>query len=236
MTLQQLSLDLIEGLAGLKFGSPITHVYNPLVYARASHDLYLEQFGKKKGRTILLGMNPGPWGMAQTGIPFGEIAAVRNFLKIVAPVEKPHKEHPKRPVEGFNCSRSEVSGRRVWTWAEERYGSAESFFDRFYIANFCPLSFMEESGRNRTPDKLPKNEQKALFDICDTHLRGLVKVLEPKKVIGIGAFAENRAKVALKQWGGPIHRILHPSPASPAANRGWAAQVESQLRELDVLD
>ena len=31
-----------------------------------------------------------------------------------------------------------------------------------------------------------------------------------------------------------IGRVLHPSPASPAANRGWAAAAEKQLLALGV--
>ena len=54
----------------LRFGAPVTHVYNPLVYAEASFERYLERFAKRRPEALLLGMNPGPFGMAQTGVPF----------------------------------------------------------------------------------------------------------------------------------------------------------------------
>jgi single-strand selective monofunctional uracil DNA glycosylase len=218
----------------LAFAPPVTHVYNPLRYARRPHRLYLERFGARRGRVVLVGMNPGPWGMAQTGVPFGEVERVRDWMEIEAKVERPAGEHPKRPIEGFACRRSEVSGRRLWGWAADRFGSAERFFDRFFALNYCPLVFMEASGRNRTPDKLPALERAALQALCDEALRDTVAELEPRRVIGVGRFAEQRAAEALRGLGVPVGRILHPSPASPAANRAWVETIERELAAQDV--
>ena len=218
----------------LDFGEPVTHVYNPLDYAWTSHRLYLERYGAAPKEVVLVGMNPGPWGMAQTGVPFGEVSLVRDWLGIESPVQAPANQHPKRPVEGFSCRRSEVSGRRVWGWARDRFGTPEVFFERFFVANYCPLSFMEESGRNRTPDKLPAAEREPLLEICDRALVRAVEALEPDLVIGIGKWAENRARRALEKLDVRIGRVLHPSPASPLANRGWAEQAERQLEDLGV--
>jgi single-strand selective monofunctional uracil DNA glycosylase len=213
----------------LVFRSPTACTYNPLVYARRSHEAYLERYARQAVDAILLGMNPGPWGMAQTGVPFGEVRFVREFLGIVEKVDQPARVHPKRPIEGFACTRSEVSGRRVWGWVHDRFGSAAAFSERFLVANYCPLVFMEASGRNRTPDKLPAAEREPLFELCDEALRRLVNWCQPRRVIGVGSFAAARARAALGADGPPIMSILHPSPASPAANRGWVAQVERQL-------
>ena len=213
----------------LAFRSPTACIYNPLVYARRSHEAFLERYARQGIEAILLGMNPGPWGMAQTGVPFGEVGYVRDFLGIEEQVDQPQRVHPKRPIQGFACTRSEVSGRRVWGWVRDRFGSADAFSDRFLVANYCPLVFMEASGRNRTPDKLPAAEREPLFDACDEALRRLVKWCRPKRVIGVGSFAAGRAHEALAETGLPIMSILHPSPASPAANRGWVEQVERQL-------
>lgn len=231
--LRALSDELVQGLEQLSFGPPVTHVYNPLVYARAMHDAYLRRYARKGVDALLLGMNPGPWGMAQTGVPFGEIASVRDWLRLDAKIEKPAHEHPKRPVTGLACERSEVSGQRIWSWARKRFQTPEAFFERFFVWNFCPLSFMEESGKNRTPDKLPPEERTPLFELCDESLRQVVDALRPKQLIGIGKFAEKRALTAL---GGdvPIGTILHPSPASPLANKGWAPQAEKQLRAQGI--
>jgi single-strand selective monofunctional uracil DNA glycosylase len=172
--------------------------------------------------------------MAQTGVPFGEVSLVRDWLGIEAPVGKPSPEHPKRPVEGFACTRSEVSGARLWGALRERHGTAERFFATRFVANFCPLVFMEQSGRNVTPDKLPPRERAPLQDACDRHLRAVIAALEPEWVIGVGRFARAQARRALAGGEVRIGEILHPSPASPAANRGWAAQADAQLQALGL--
>lgn len=232
--LPAIARELSAAVAGLTFGPPVTHVYDPLRYAREPHERYLRRFGAGAKEVVLVGMNPGPWGMVQTGVPFGEVALVRGWLGIEGTVGSPADEHPKRPVEGFDCSRSEVSGRRLWGWARERFGTAERFFERFFVANYCPLAFLEQSGRNRTPDKLPAAEREPLFAACDSALRGTVERLGPRWVVGIGGFAEGRARAALDGLEVSIGRVLHPSPASPAANRGWGEQAERQLGELGI--
>ena len=229
MGLIQVAEVLVADLRDLRFRAPVTHVYNPLVYARAPHVEYLRRFGSSPGAVVLLGMNPGPWGMAQTGVPFGEVNAVRNWLGIEGPVGKPRREHPKRPVQGFSCPHSEVSGARIWGWARALFGTPNRFFARFFVANYCPLLFIEESGRNRTPDKLPAAERGPLFAACDQALRKTAQELQVRQVIGIGVFAETRARVALEGLEVKIGRILHPSPANPQANSGWAKKATAQL-------
>jgi single-strand selective monofunctional uracil DNA glycosylase len=226
--------DLRDEVARLSFAPPVAHVYNPLDYAWAPHEQYLRRYGAGPKEVVLVGMNPGPWGMAQTGVPFGEVAMVRDWLGIEGAVGSPANPHPKRPVEGFACRRSEVSGRRLWGWARERFGTPERFFARFFVANYCPLAFLEASGRNRTPDKLPAAERAPLFAACDRALRRSVELLAPRRVVGIGGFAEGRARAALGGLAVTIGGILHPSPASPAANLGWSRRAERRLRELGI--
>jgi len=233
LDLVRTSRALCRAVDALSFGAPVTHVYNPLRYGRAPFEQYLERFGAAKGRVILLGMNPGPFGMVQSGVPFGEVGMVREFLGIEAKVTRPRVQHPRRPIEGHACTRSEVSGARVWGWARQRYGTPERFFARFFIINYCPLAFLEESGRNRTPDKLPRAEREPLFAACDLALRRSVETLAPSMIVGIGAFARDRAQQALGE-AVPVGMVLHPSPASPRANRGWEAQAEADLAALGL--
>jgi single-strand selective monofunctional uracil DNA glycosylase len=216
-------------LDSLAFAPPVSHVYNPLAYAWAAHRLYVSRYGGAGKEVLLMGMNPGPFGMAQTGIPFGEVTWVRDWMGIEASVGRPEDEHPKRPVQGFACARKEVSGARLWAWAAAHYGTAEAFFSRFFVYNYCPLAFMEDSGRNRTPDKLPPAERQALFAACDAALVATVAALGVTHVIGVGAFARRRLELALPNFTGTIGQILHPSPASPLANAGWDAQASRDL-------
>lgn len=219
----------------LKFAAPVTHVYNPLAYAWPAHEEYLRRFGLGQKRVVFLGMNPGPFGMVQTGIPFGEIAAVRDWLKISAPITPPAAAHPKRPVQGYGCSRSEVSGRRLWKLFAGRFGTPEHFFSGHFVANYCPLAFLSASGSNVTPDKLARAERTRLAEVCDEHLRRVLELLQPEWLIGIGAFARERGESVTAGTKIRVGQILHPSPASPKANRhDWTKTAAAELAALGV--
>jgi single-strand selective monofunctional uracil DNA glycosylase len=227
--------DLVCAVDALRFSPPVQWVYNPLVYARKSYDAYCRLYGFGRKEVLMVGMNPGPWGMAQTGIPFGDPAMAKDWLGMDMPVFGPANQHPKRPVLGFDCPRGEVSGKRLWGWARDRFGSPRRFFRRFWVANYCPLIFLEAGGRNRTPDKLPKNEKVPLFEACDRALHRTVQLLGPRYVIGVGKFAEERSRCALKGLEVVLGRVTHPSPANPKANRGWPQLVEKELEAMGVV-
>jgi single-strand selective monofunctional uracil DNA glycosylase len=234
MTLAQVTDRLVRDLGPLRFGAPVTHVYNPLIYARAAWDAYVERYAHPGVEVVLLGMNPGPWGMVQTGVPFGDPSMVRDWLGITTDILKPAVEHPKRPIQGLACPRREVSGTRLWGWARERFGTPAKFFRRFFVANYCPLAFLEASGRNYTPDHLPPIERAALNAACDRALYRTVELLQPRMVVGVGVFAEDRARAALAGLAVAFGRMPHPSPASPAANLGWAKLATASLEALGV--
>jgi single-strand selective monofunctional uracil DNA glycosylase len=226
--------DFLRDLIPLRFDSPVTHVYNPLQYARQAHEMYLKKYGQSSKEVILVGMNPGPWGMAQTGVPFGEITAVKEWLGIETAIGAPGVIHPKKPVTGFACPKSEVSGKRLWGWAKNSFGTPDRFFDRFFVANYCPLLFLEKEGKNRTPNALKAKEKKALFPICDTALRKTVELLNPRYVIGIGNFVRDRCRMALEGMNLIIGKITHPSPANPKANRGWEEIIKKELVTIGI--
>ncbi len=234
MELQEIADTLATEMNRLSFSPPVAHVYNPLVYAREPHACYLTRYGKGPKEVVFVGMNPGPWGMAQTGVPFGEVGAVREWLGIEAAVGKPPHEHPKKPVTGFACRRSEVSGRRLWGLFQARFGEPEPFFARFFVLNYCPLLFLDAAGRNITPDKLKPAERELLLAACDEALRSSVACLRPARLVGVGSFAAQRAEAALAGLAIPVGRILHPSPANPTANRHWEETVLAQLREQGI--
>lgn len=227
---------LADDLRDLEFSPPVAYVYRTLDYTWAAQREYLERYGKGNKRIVFLGMNPGPFGMAQTGVPFGEVAAVRDWMGIETAIDKPAREHPKRPIEGFQCQRSEVSGRRLWGLFAERFGTAEAFFKHHFVLNFCPLVWMSETGANLTPDKLSSAEMAPVERACLEHLREVIGLLKPAYLIGVGGFAEERLRRAAQACGSTavIGKVLHPSPASPAANRGWAEAAGKQLQELGV--
>jgi single-strand selective monofunctional uracil DNA glycosylase len=225
--------ELSRAVDKLDFKQPVVAVYNPLDYAWLAYEIYLRRFANAPNDVVLVGMNPGPFGMAQTGVPFGEVGAVRDWMKIDAPIRKPKREHPKRPVDGLRCPRSEVSGARLWGAIAKRYPKAESFFARHFVLNYCPLLFLEDSGRNRTPDKLPRAEREPLELLCDAHLARALAALRPKLVLGVGGYAEKRVRAVVGD-GVPVASLPHPSPASPQANAGWSKIAHARLIALGV--
>lgn len=227
---------LADDLRELEFSPPVACVYRTLDYTWKAHRQYLERYGKGKKRIVFLGMNPGPFGMAQTGVPFGEVAAVRDWMGIETTIDKPVNEHPKRPIEGFQCTRSEVSGRRLWGLFSERFENAGDFFKDHFVLNYCPLVWMSQTGANLTPDKLSAVEMAPVEAACQKHLQEVISLLKPSWLIGIGGFAEERLKRAAEACGSKaaVGRVLHPSPASPAANRGWAEAAAKQLAALGI--
>jgi single-strand selective monofunctional uracil DNA glycosylase len=238
MSLSRIVARANPELEALTFSGPVACVYNPLVYAWDLHRQYLERFGSGRKQVVLLGMNPGPFGMVQTGVPFGEVEAVRSWLGIRGEVARPAVEHEKRPILGLSSTRSEVSGRRLWGWAAQRFVTPQRFFRRFFVYNYCPLAFLGETGANLTPDKLKKAEAAPLFEVCDRVLKQVVSALEPEWLVGVGAFAEARIRrvfdAELARGDVRAGRIPHPSPASPAANRGWERLADEAFASLDI--
>jgi single-strand selective monofunctional uracil DNA glycosylase len=241
----QAAQRLSRCLRTLHPGDPVVYVYNPLEYAWSAYRSYLERFAGNRGRSkqdrrkrvLLLGMNPGPWGMAQTGVPFGEVEAVRDWMGIEEAIGRPASEHPRRPIMGFATTRSEVSGRRLWGLMRERFGAAENFFQEHFVANYCPLLFLDSEGKNITPDKLRFRDRQNLFHYCDRHLLATIRALDPEWLIGIGRFTEQRLREVNREPGErrrKVAGILHPSPASPAANRDWAGRTSERLISLGV--
>jgi single-strand selective monofunctional uracil DNA glycosylase len=233
-TIEHIVDDLTTHIKKLSFGPPISHVYNPLIYARSNFVQYWVKFGLPPKEVIFLGMNPGPWGMAQTGIPFGHVELVKTWLGLEGKVGQPEKVHPKRPVQGFDCRRLEVSGERLWGWAKSRFKEPRYFFRQCWVANYCPLVFMEASGRNRTPDKLTRAEKEVLFAACDQALRRTIDFIQPRYVVGVGTFSAQRARIALSDRDVQVEQILHPSPANPAANQNWVGIIEKQLTSIGI--
>ena len=217
----------------------VTCVYNPLAYAAKNHEEYLRRYAGTRGVALLVGMNPGPFGMVQTGVPFGAVPWVVDWMGIKNQVDLPDHQHPKRPVVGLECERTEISGDRFWGWAAERFGRPSAFFREFFVWNYCPLAFVIESGANYVPERLLKKDRTALYQICDEALAEVVAVLEPRAVVGIGKFATTRAAAVIESAEReiPVGMMMHPSPANPDANRppGWVKNAEAQLTELGLL-
>ncbi|XP_038049437.1 single-strand selective monofunctional uracil DNA glycosylase-like [Patiria miniata] len=236
--LSELVAPFNRDVAGMKFGKPVEYVYNPLEYASEPHEDFIRKYCNSTKEVLFLGMNPGPFGMAQNGVPFGERDSVNDFLGIKGNVGKPPKEHPKRQIVGLSCDRKEVSGSRFWGLWKSLCKTPEAFFRHAFVYNHCSLVFMSETGKNITPPGMLVGARKQIVELCDTFICKMIQLLEVKVVVGIGKFAEERAKKALAAGGVEgvrVVTIMHPSPINPAANKGWDEAVIKQLTQLDLL-
>mmetsp|Transcript_18634 Transcript_18634/g.27881 ORF Transcript_18634/g.27881 Transcript_18634/m.27881 type:complete len:334 (+) Transcript_18634:370-1371(+) len=260
---------LSSELKDLRFPKDIT-VYDSYDHARVPAEMYFRRFisqfmsVNRSKKVLFVGMNPGPWGMVQTGVPFGDVGYVRDWMKLEGTVSQPPKVHPKRPVKGFGIGRGEVSGKRLWGLMKTACCSADDFFSRAFVYNYCPLAFFRGSrGTNVTPDRIPN--RKKLLALCDSALKKLGETLKPSHIVGVGKFAFKRVQIVFgnatsatktKSISSHFRRqketkvvanescrfrpvtglILHPSPASPKANRGWDKQAVEQLKEIGCWD
>ena len=204
---KSLNIELDE----LKFFPPCFYVYNPLSYCFESFKIYFEYLNTEEEINLFFGINPGPFGMAQTGIPFGDKETVKNYLKIEPKIDidKIPKQHPKKQILGLEVKRVEKSGRIFWGVIKEFYPEKYDFFKSNFVLNFCPLCFLDEQGRNITPKVLRKEDQIALYKILEIFMLKLFKLIKIKKLIAIGdeTFSYlNALNTKLK-----IQTIIHPA-------------------------
>lgn len=210
------------------------YVYNPLDYAWTNHRQYLENYVKKGTPVMFLGMNPGPFGMLQTGVPFGDIVSVTEYLKIDNRVGSPAVEHPGRPVMGMYIKRREISGSRLWGLMASRYPDATGFARENCVMNYCPLGFLspEKTAKNITPDKLCVSDRAPLEKLCNEYLLKVIEYVNPQHLVGVGKYAGD--KLLSLNTGRHVCSIIHPSPGNPQANNNWAGKTLAKLEELGI--
>lgn len=226
MRLLDAAARLRERSAKRSFSGP-AFVYAPLSYAWEPHERYIRKFGERTGRILFVGMNPGPWGMAQTGVPFADVAWAHGWMGVIGEVGQPERAHPKRPVLGFASTRSDPTGGKFYGWAKRRYGTAEKFFGDFFVINYCPLMFLDEAGRNVTLAQLRKADLDALTPVCDAWVEEAIAALRPSHVLPMGSFVDGRVRELAGST--PVRAVRHPSPVNPANNAGWGEEIDELL-------
>ncbi|KAL2712687.1 single-strand selective monofunctional uracil DNA glycosylase [Vespula squamosa] len=248
--------ELCQKLQTISFPSSVAYIYNPIIYAFEVHAMYVQTYCNEPKKILFLGMNPGPWGMSQTGVPFGEISMVRDWLKLHGFIGKPSREQPDRKVTGFDCKRSEISGKRLWGLFKEMCGSPQNLFKHSYVHNYCPIALMDRKGRNITPAELKAifilffhyfyilikyflqgEEQKLIYELCDQALSKIIQLLDIKIIVGIGRFAEKRAQIVVSadNLSVQVLWITHPSPRA-VGNQNWDQKTKQRLHDLGLAE
>uniref|UniRef100_A0A8B9S3E5 Single-strand-selective monofunctional uracil-DNA glycosylase 1 n=1 Tax=Apteryx owenii TaxID=8824 RepID=A0A8B9S3E5_APTOW len=228
-----LELELSAVLEALPFGEPVSHVYAPLRYAWQPHEDFVRRYCGAAKRVLFLGMNPGPFGMAQTGVPFGDAWHVREWLQVTGRVEKPPSEHPKRPVLGLECRQAEVSGTRFWGLVRALCPDPRRFFRHCFVHNHCPLLFVARSGRNVTPAELPASQRARLLGaLPPSHLEGFGHLQLGPVVVGTRWPQNPRNRPRNVGWapktlsnGGGVSPLLSPSRRFSVSRRIWQKAV-----------
>ena len=152
------------------------------------------------------------------------------------PVNKPVHEHPSRPVEGMQVKRSEISGRRLWGLISKLYPNVNDFFDKHAVFNYCPLGFLDagKTAKNFTPDHLLKKERIELENVCDSYLKDVISMINPKALIGIGKYAQSKLLAVNGNENRIVDSIIHPSPGNPQANNKWEEKTIEKMRSLGL--
>lgn len=277
------ALDRLSRPAG------VSHVYNPLAYMRRAHEQWLAQFevfvdyqgesvscatyekspdefarATQSRPYLILGMNPGPWGMVQTGVPFGDVANANTILgyrrgdQIPAPDPDRVTLHPKRPVQGFACTRREASGERLWgglckVWEKPAFDANVHEIDAVladcFAVNYCPLAYFADDGKgtNVTPDAFRKSGPyrdlpyaNDLDALCSSYIAAIMQAFRTRVVLAVGRYAETMAKVIVTSAMPADVRpkvvyLTHPSPLATRSAGEWAAMAQREMSAAGVL-
>lgn len=274
MDLLQKTRDLAAVLDTFRHPAGVSHVYNPLSYMATAHEAWLSryvQYGEcdevavTPSPYLILGMNPGPWGMVQTGVPFGDVPNAGKLIGVrdgstpftaqipcgvsLPAIFKPQLDgiqlHPKRPVQGFACTRVEASGDRLWGGLATVWGLLDAVLDDCFAMNYCPLAYFSgEAGENVTPEAFIKagpyrDEAYAqeLDDVCGAYLRTVMRAMDTKVVLAIGRYAERKAKIAASMVANKpaVVYLTHPSPLATRNAEQWAEMARTTMQAAGVL-
>ncbi|KAF7991960.1 hypothetical protein HCN44_010761 [Aphidius gifuensis] len=227
--LLNIELNLSINLDKLNYNNPIDYIYCPIIYAKTVHFNYLNKYCRDKKNIMILGMNPGPWGMSQTGVPFGEINIVIDWLKINGHIDKPKRQHEQRQVDGFSCKRSEISGRKFWSLFKKLSNNPDTFFRHCFLRNFFKPTIIIII--------IAGPEQKKLQEFCDQALIEVIKILDVKVIIGVGRFSEQRAKKVVKtaKLSTKVLWMIHPSPRA-TIGKNWQNLTLDFLKKENLIE
>ncbi|XP_037927861.1 single-strand selective monofunctional uracil DNA glycosylase-like [Teleopsis dalmanni] len=211
----------------------ITHIYNPVEYAADLHCEYLRKYLDRPKRVVFLAVHPEQNGMAQTGVPFGNVSTVRDMMKLCGEVKQPNRLHPKHPVLGLNCHINEPSGVRFWGLMDKIAGSLDTFSEQCFVHTFCPLLFFNEYGRTIEPCVLPFEIKYPMRDLLVEALCKEMKLVQPEIIVVTGNYVYNGLQRS-ELYAKTLLVMTNPHPWVPN-NHNWVRRSERWLYQYDIV-
>jgi single-strand selective monofunctional uracil DNA glycosylase len=220
-------------------------VLDPGRYGERWHHRFRRCYPVGPRPLLVFGLNPGPYGMAQTGVPFTDLKRLefhlprlwRELLAAREPVALPGLAPPS--LRPFLTRTFESSSVRVYKFLERAFGSAEQAFRRVAFVNPCPLLFIDRAtGENRTPADLPRAAPRLMreFDaLRRTTVLEAVSELEARGAVLLGKDVARAAAPALRA-ALPADSVLeweHPARAVPET---WARGLHESLAARGWID
>ncbi|KAI8124664.1 hypothetical protein FF38_10666 [Lucilia cuprina] len=230
----KLETQLNEKLRNITTPLEISYIYNPVEYAADLHQAYLKKYLKGGKKVLFIGLNPGPNGMGQTGIPFGNITTVRDKMGLNGTVNQPPNIHPKRPVNGLATTIEEPSGKRLWTKFQELSdGSLDIFFEQCFVYNFCPLLFYNSKGDYISPQKLKAPYNRQISNACLHTIEQILELIQPEVIVAIGRYAYDNLKAVKYCIEKRLLYLRHPSPR--ACTKNWSKIADEFFKNENLL-
>ncbi|XP_073819638.1 uncharacterized protein isoform X2 [Musca autumnalis] len=165
-------------------------IYNPLDYDAAKiHKDYLKRYLKGPKRVLFVTMNPASHGELQTGIPFGHMPTIREYMKLKSTIIDSPVPHPSEDEE----QERENNSIYFWQMIREIFYSQNFFLSKFFqqrfVHSFCPLAFIDGEKQFVTLENLPdKTYRKEVTKACVHILEKQLKLLQPDMVIVMGGY------------------------------------------------
>jgi hypothetical protein len=223
-----LARDADEVVAAMKLrkGQSTMNVH---AHALPAYEAFLERYYADAHPPVAaIAMNPGKFGAVQTGIPFTDWP---RGLELLPDLDK----LVDRSVGLPNPNR-EQSGRRVYGWGLQRFGSYQELFRHVLFMLTCPVAVLEGQGTrvNNVPlDQLPRREAQRCLDLIVRRVPALLKAAQPKGMLLLGAYAEG-VWSALQAEGQapaiPAVKGLHPAAHMP--DPAWIERTDATWLEL----
>jgi single-strand selective monofunctional uracil DNA glycosylase len=224
-------------------------VLNPGRYGERWHARFRRAYPMSPRPLLVFGLNPGPYGMAQTGVPFTDLKRLESALPglwkdLVASGEPVTRPGLAPPSLARHLTRTfESSSVRVYRFLERAYGRPELALREVVFVNPCPLLFIDpETGANRTPADLPRALRArkaaelvhAFEELRRATVLEAVAELEPRGAILLGRDVAAAVGEALRAALGArsVVEWEHPARAVPET---WSRGLADELRKRGLL-